>query len=129
MFAAATNLTSLFGKSSSLSAYTLHSPSASPASSSANLPSTASSGSSTAHPKSFNVGLWKVLPATHKTTAKDVSVWVFEKRVLDGIKDSSGTKAAAGKEWVLEQLKKEVSSSFTTALHTTQPRWIAKERG
>jgi hypothetical protein len=58
------------------------------------------------------VGLWKVLPATHKTTGKDVSVWVFEKRVLDGVKmDSSGRSAGAAKDWVIEQLKKEVSGS------------------
>jgi hypothetical protein len=120
MFAAAsnlTNLTSLFGKSSSLSAYTLHSPSPSPASSSSHLPSSAGAGAGSgvppgSHPKSFNVGLWKVLPATHKTTGKDVSVWVFEKRVLDGVKmDSSGRSAGAAKDWVIEQLKKEVSGS------------------
>lgn len=71
------------------------------------------------HPKSFNVGLWKVLPATHKTTGKDVSVWVFEKRVLDGVKmDSSGRSAGAAKDWVIEQLKKEVSGS----LHSTFER-------
>ena len=96
MLAVASNL---FGKSSSLSAYTVHTAAPSPASSSTNLAST-----STAATKPFSVGLWRVIGATHKTTAKDVSVWVFEKKVLDGIKDGGGR----GREWVLEQLKKEV---------------------
>lgn len=93
----------LFGKSSTLSAYALHSstPAASPASSSTNLPSTAANG---APSKGFNVGLWKVVGASHKTTNKDVSVWMFEKRMLDGVKGASQTR-----EWVVEQLKKEVS--------------------
>jgi SCY1-like protein 2 len=95
MLAVASNL---FGKSSSLGAYTLHSasPSGTPSSSSTNLASTTSA-------SSFNVGLWKVVGATHKTTNKDVSVWIFEKRVLEGIRD------ARGKERVLEALRKEVS--------------------
>jgi len=51
-----------------------------------------------------------VFGATHKTTGKDVSVWIFEKKVLDGIKgDSSGRSAVAAKEYVVEQLKKDVS--------------------
>jgi hypothetical protein len=97
MLAVASNL---FSKPTTLSAYTLHTPS----SSSANLPSTSSS----VHAKPFNVGLWRVSGATHKTTGKDVSVWVFEKKVLDGIKGSNGKSAVEGKEWVLERLKKEV---------------------
>lgn len=103
MLAVASNL---FGKSSTLSAYALHSstPSASPASSSTHLPGTASSTA-----KSFNVGLWRVVGATHKTTNKDVSVWVFEKKVLDGIKGASQTR-----DWAMEQLKKEVSSISRT---------------
>jgi len=110
MLAVASNL---FGKSSSLSAYTLHTPSASPAASSSNLPSTSSSSGRT-----FNVGLWKVVSATHKTTNKDVSVWIFEKRVLDGIKnDSSGRGAVAAKEWVIEQLKKEVSRASSGLMY------------
>lgn len=117
MLAVASNL---FGKSSSLSAYTLHTPNASPAASSSNLPSTASS-----H-RAFNVGLWKVVPATHKTTGKEVSVWIFEKRVLDGIRgDSSGRGAAASKEWVTEQLKKEATSlgrlRHPDILHMVEP--------
>jgi len=96
MLAVASNL---FGKSSSLAAYTLHN--ASPSSSSTHVASS---------PKSFNVGLWKVFGATHKTTAKDVSVWMFEKKILDGVRmDGAGRSAAQGKEWVLEQLRKEVS--------------------
>lgn len=92
---------SLFGKSSTLSAYTLHSAAPSPASSSTNLPGTGrSSPAPGRHGKSFAVGLWKVVGATHKTTNKDVSVWVFEKRVLDGVR--------SGRDWVVEQLKKEV---------------------
>jgi SCY1-like protein 2 len=43
------------------------------------------------------------MQATHKTTGKDVSVWVFEKRVLDGIRNGTA------REWALDQLKKEVS--------------------
>lgn len=105
MLAVASNL---FGKSSSLAAYTLHtaSPSATPSSSSSNLAST--SGSSAA--KSFTVGLWKVVGATHKTTNKDVSVWIFEKRVLEGVRD------ARGKERVLEALRKEVRLGKHTRL-------------
>lgn len=98
---------SLFGgKPSSLSAYTIHtSPGPSPASSSTHLPSTSSSSSSS---KPLHVGLWRVARATHKTTNKDVSVWTFEKRVLDTIKgDASGRPAHAAREWVVEQLKKE----------------------
>ena len=81
MLAVASNL---FGRSSSLSAYTLHASNPSPNSSSTNLPSTSTSASPSA--KSFNVGLWRVLGATHKTTGKDVSVWIFEKKMLDGIR-------------------------------------------
>ena len=104
MLAVASNL---FGKSSSLSAYTLHtSASPSPSSSSTNLPSTAS----TSTARTVNVGLWKVVRATHKTTSKDVSVWIFEKRVLDGIRgDGMTMNAGQSKDWVIEQLKKEVS--------------------
>lgn len=91
---------SLFGKSSTLSAYTLHSAAPSPASSSTNLATSGRSSPAGGRGKSFNVGLWKVVGATHKTTNKDVSVWVFEKRVLDGIR--------SGRDWVVEQLKKEV---------------------
>lgn len=102
---------SLFGKSSTLSAYTLHSTGPSPSSSSTALPgigpssgrsSPAVPGGQQAHAKPFNAGLWKVLAATHKTTGKDVSVWVFEKKVLDGLR--------SGRDYVVEQLKKEVSS-------------------
>jgi SCY1-like protein 2 len=99
MLAVASNL---FGKSSSLAAYNLHS-APSPSSSSSNLPSTAS-------PRSFNVGLWKVFGATHKTTSKEVSVWVFEKKIIDGVRmDGAGRTTQQAKEWVLEQLRKEVS--------------------
>lgn len=55
------------------------------------------------------MGLWRVVGATHKTTGKDVSVWIFEKRALDGVKGSSGRGAGEAKEWVIEQMKKEVS--------------------
>ena len=51
--------------------------------------------------------------ATHKTTGKDVSVWIFEKKVLEGIKgDSSGRSAIACREWVVDQLKKDVRSDL-----------------
>ena len=123
MLAVASNL---FGKSSSLSAYTLHtSAGSSPASSSANLPGTAQTGSS----KSVTVGLWKVLRATHKTTNKDVSVWIFEKKVLDGVRgESRGMTALQAKEWVLEQLKKEVSAARADEEGPTdhrRPRFLA----
>lgn len=95
---------SLFGKSSTLGAYTLHSVDPSPSSSYANVHGVSSGRSSPVPGKqraaAFNVGLWKVVGATHKTTGKDVSVWVFEKRVLDGVR--------SGRDWVIEQLKKEV---------------------
>jgi SCY1-like protein 2 len=92
----------LFGKTSSLSAYTLHSstPAGSPASSSTNLPSLAATPS-----KGFVVGLWRVVGATHKTTNKDVSVWIFDKKVLEGVRGATQTR-----EWAIEQLKKEVMS-------------------
>ena len=109
MLAAAT---SLFGKSSSLSAYTLNSAAPSPSSSSTNLPSNSSSAAQTgpSQSKPLNVGLWKVLGATHKTTGKDVSVWVFEKRILEAARgDSTFRTTAEAREYVMEQLKKEVS--------------------
>jgi len=104
MLAAATGVASgLFGKSSTLSAYTLHSatPTGSPASSSTNLPTLAGSTS-----KGFVVGLWRVVGATHKTTNKDVSVWIFDKKVLEGVRGATQTR-----EWAIEQLKKEVWQS------------------
>ncbi|KAL1410897.1 Protein kinase domain-containing protein ppk32 [Vanrija albida] len=115
---------SLFGKSSTLSAYTLHSAGPSPSSSSTTLPGIGpSSGRSSpgpgasAHAKPFNAGLWKVLAATHKTTGKDVSVWVFEKKVLDGLR--------SGRDYVVEQLKKEATSlsrlRHPDILHMVEP--------
>ncbi|KLT42100.1 kinase-like protein [Cutaneotrichosporon oleaginosum] len=106
---------SLFGKTSTLGAYTLHSAGPSPSSSSTNLPA---AGRSSPRPsRSFNVGLWKVVGATHKTTGKDVSVWVFEKRVLDGVRN--------GRDWVLEQLKKEATAlsrlRHPDVLHMVEP--------
>jgi SCY1-like protein 2 len=35
---------------------------------------------------------------------------MFEKRVLDGVKGGAGRGAAEAKEWVIEQMKKEVCS-------------------
>lgn len=55
------------------------------------------------------MGLWRVVGATHKTTNKDVSVWMCEKKVLDGIKGASQTR-----EWAIEQLKKEVRTGLST---------------
>ena len=105
MLAVASNL---FGKSSSLSAYTLDSAAPSPSSSSSNLPSTASS--SAGPSKAFNAGLWKVVGARHKTTGKSVSVWMFEKRILEAARGDGGYRSnQEAKEWVLDQLKKEVS--------------------
>ncbi|KIR56109.1 SCY1 protein kinase [Cryptococcus gattii Ru294] len=125
MFAAASNL---FSKTSYLSAYTLNSPTPSPSASAANLPSTSAptpSSSISDCQKSFNVGLWKVTPATHKTTGKEVSVWIFEKRVLEGIKGGVGFGGMGGKEWVVEQLKKEASSlsrlRHPDILHMVEP--------
>lgn len=110
MFAAATNLTTqIFSKPTSLSAYTLHSASGS-ASTSAASPAFGASSSTSHVSKGFTVGLWRVVGATHKTTGKDVSVWMFEKRVLDGVKGSAGRGAGEAKEWVIEAMKKEVSS-------------------
>ncbi|KAK4688451.1 SCY1-like protein 2, partial [Tremellales sp. Uapishka_1] len=113
MLAVASNL---FGKASPLAAYNLHSSGPSPASSSTNLPATATSSSST---KSFNVGLWRVSRATHKTTGKDVSVWIFEKRILDAVRN------VTAKEWALDQLKKEATSlsrlRHPDILHMVEP--------
>lgn len=117
------------GKSSSLSAYTIHS-SSSPAtvssSSTSNLPISTphnhgngvsrgpspsqgftAATSSFANPqivRPFHVGLWKVVSATHKTTGNRVSIWVFEKKMLDNI------RIQGGKDQVLSALKKEASS-------------------
>ncbi|KAL7423640.1 Protein kinase domain-containing protein ppk32 [Cryptotrichosporon argae] len=117
MLAVASNFASAFGKSSSLSAYALNS-APSPASSSSNLAATASASSGA---RAFNVGLWKVVGATHKTTGKDVSVWIFEKRVLDAVRAGSGN----GREWVVEQLKKEATSlsrlRHPDILHMVEP--------
>ncbi|KAE8540149.1 hypothetical protein D1P53_004087 [Cryptococcus gattii VGV] len=125
MFAAASNL---FSKTSYLSAYTLNSPTPSPSASATNLPSTSAPTPSSLisdYQKSFNVGLWKVTPATHKTTGKEVSVWIFEKRVLEGIKGGVGFGGMGGKEWVVEQLKKEASSlsrlRHPDILHMVEP--------
>ncbi|WVO13150.1 hypothetical protein L204_100762 [Cryptococcus depauperatus] len=129
MFAAASNL---FNKSSYLSAYTVHStPSPSPSSSSTNLPSLSaslaigSSSSSSGSDRAFNVGLWKILSATHKTTGKEVSVWIFEKKVLDGVKPSVQFGGVSGRDWVLQQLKKEASSlsrlRHPDILHMVEP--------
>ncbi|WWC96791.1 hypothetical protein V866_003665 [Kwoniella sp. B9012] len=139
MFAAASNL---FTKSSYLSAYNVQASSSSasagpsPNSSSSHLPLPSSpipgssSSSSTAagtgaQVKSFNVGLWKVLGGSHKTTGKEVSVWIFEKRVLDGVKPSVSFGGMGGKDWVVEQLKKEASAlsrlRHPDILHMVEP--------
>ncbi|WVQ97082.1 hypothetical protein IAU59_004192 [Kwoniella sp. CBS 9459] len=130
MFAAATNL---FNKTSYLSAYNINPPTPSssaapsPSSSSTHLPSTSATPTSNVGggPKSFNVGLWKVIGASHKTTGKEVSVWIFEKRVLDGIKAGVSYGGIPGREWVIEQLKKEASSlsrlRHPDILHMVEP--------
>jgi SCY1-like protein 2 len=53
------------------------------------------------------VGLWKVTPATHKVTAKRVSVWSFDKRTQELERLS-----APAKERVLEVLKAEVRTLY-----------------
>ncbi|WWC60474.1 uncharacterized protein I303_103047 [Kwoniella dejecticola CBS 10117] len=146
MFAAASNL---FKQSTYLSAYNISSSStssaASPNSSSTNLPISSPSSpalgsssnantnanggglssSATGGGRSFNVGLWKVLNASHKTTGKEVSVWIFEKRVLDGIKPSVSFGGVPGRDWVIEQLKKEASAlsrlRHPDILHMVEP--------
>ncbi|WVR05700.1 hypothetical protein IAU60_002724 [Kwoniella sp. DSM 27419] len=124
MFAAASNL---FTKTSYLSAYSItSSPSASaggsPASSSTHLPGPSGAPAAGA---SFNVGLWKVVPASHKTTSKQVSLWIFEKKVLDGIKAGVAYGGVPGREWVIDQLKKEASSlsrlRHPDILHMVEP--------
>ncbi|EJT45147.1 clathrin-coated vesicle protein [Trichosporon asahii var. asahii CBS 8904] len=115
MFAAAS---SLFGKSSTLSAYTLKSAGPSPNASSTNVAGRGSPAPGGPAGKTFNVGLWKVIPATHKTTGKDVSVWVLEKRVLDGLR-------AGGRDFAIEQLKKEATAlsrlRHPDILHMVEP--------
>ncbi|WWC68467.1 uncharacterized protein I206_102395 [Kwoniella pini CBS 10737] len=139
MFAAASNL---FKQSTYLSAYNIPSSYnsngiSSPNSSSTNLSILNSSspviGFSTNtinssfenNGKSFNVGLWKVLNASHKTTNKEVSVWIFEKKVLDGIKSNLNFGGLPGKDWVIEQLKKEASAlsrlRHPDILHMVEP--------
>lgn len=115
MFAAATTL---FSKPTTLSSYTLHSaapsPSPSPAVGSSSTIGGPSSASAASPSKGFNVGLWRVVGATHKTTGKDVSVWIFEKRVLDNIRgDAAGRSASSARDWVIEQVKKEVSAALS----------------
>ncbi|ODN84288.1 hypothetical protein L202_00269 [Cryptococcus amylolentus CBS 6039] len=111
----------IFQKSSYLAAYTVHSP-ATPNASSTHLPSLAAS---TSAQKTFNVGLWKVIPATHKTTGKEVSLWMLEKRVLDGIRAGTAFGGIPGKDWVIEQLKKEASAlsrlRHPDILHMVEP--------
>jgi SCY1-like protein 2 len=68
MLAAAT---SLFARTNISQSYVISSPGTTPSSSA--LPA------ATFTPP-FNVGLWKVQFATHKTTNKRVSVWSFDKR-------------------------------------------------
>ncbi|TDL27250.1 kinase-like protein [Rickenella mellea] len=59
----------------------------------------------TSHTPSFHVGLWRVQSATHKVTNKRVSVWLFEKKVLDGDKSM-----ASGRDRVIDALKAEASA-------------------
>lgn len=68
------------------------------------------SGSSSPAPQSvavppFNVGLWRVQSATHKTSSKRVSVWSFDKRSPEI--DRLG---AAAKDRTFEVLKAEASA-------------------
>ncbi|KAI5119329.1 hypothetical protein M0805_000559 [Coniferiporia weirii] len=51
----------------------------------------------------FNVGPWRIQPATHKVTNKRVSVWAFDKRVADSDRMS-------GKDRIIEALKAEASA-------------------
>lgn len=56
------------------------------------------------HAPPTQIGLWKVTPATHKVTAKRVSVWSFDKRSPE-----LERLDAHAKEKVMEVLKSEVS--------------------
>lgn len=56
-----------------------------------------------AHAPPFQVGLWKVQSATHKTTGKRVSVWAFEKRGQEVERMGPGAR-----EKTVEVLKSEV---------------------
>ncbi|ORX34162.1 kinase-like domain-containing protein [Kockovaella imperatae] len=123
MLAVASNL---FGKSSSLSAYTLDSAAPSPSSSATQLPSGSRSTDGPSQSNPLNVGLWKVVGATHKTTGKHVSVWIFEKRMLDLAKGDGGFRSnAEAKDFVLERLKKEATSlsrlRHPDILHMVEP--------
>ncbi|KAH9930992.1 uncharacterized protein B0H18DRAFT_1116681 [Fomitopsis serialis] len=66
-------------------------------------PSTSAIPTATAHAPPFNVGPWRVQSATHKTTAKRVSVWSADKRSQE--MDRMGP---ASRERTIEVLKTEV---------------------
>ncbi|KAF5330778.1 hypothetical protein D9619_005657 [Psilocybe cf. subviscida] len=66
---------------------------------------TSSLGTPTAFTPTFNIGLWKVQSAIHKTTNKRVSVWSFDKRAPDV--ERLGPQ---GKDRVMEVMKAEASA-------------------
>lgn len=106
LFSAAT---ALLGKSSPLANYIVSDPSSSSSSGAGSSASTSPAGSSSSSdPQPFAVGLWRVVPARHRTTGQAVSVWVCEKRVLDGVRD------AGRRAWVVEQMKKEVRDATSS---------------
>ncbi|KAI0310176.1 hypothetical protein OF83DRAFT_898655 [Amylostereum chailletii] len=58
-----------------------------------------------AHVPTFQVRLWRVQSASHKTTNKRVSVWSFDKRSAE-----MDRMTAAARETALDVLKTEASS-------------------
>lgn len=96
MFAAAS---SFFSRSNILQNYNVGTAPRSPTPSS----STAGALPTTAHVPPFQVGLWRVQSAQHKTTGKRVSVWTCDKRAgeLDRL-------TPAARDNVMEVLKAEV---------------------
>jgi SCY1-like protein 2 len=109
MFAVAT---SFFSRSNIFQNYNIGPPAAT---SSAQRTPTPSAGPSAtlpavAHVPAFQVGLWRVQSASHKTTNKRVSVWTFDKRNVE-----MDRMTPAARENAMEVLKAEVRTGRSIA--------------
>ncbi|KAI0030365.1 kinase-like domain-containing protein [Vararia minispora EC-137] len=105
MFAAAT---SFFSRSNISQNYNIGTPTVASSAQRSPTPSTSSSSSTlpaVAHVPAFQVGLWRVQSASHKTTNKRVSVWTFDKRNAE-----MDRMTPAARENTLEVLKAEAAS-------------------
>jgi len=99
--------TSFFSRSNILQNYNIGAPSGSSPAARSPTPSAGPSSSAAlpavAHVPPFQVGLWRVQSASHKTTQKRVSVWTFDKRNAE-----MDRLTAPARESVVETLKAEV---------------------